>query len=70
MSIPPDSQELKGIWKSKKGTLILKYIVLNIACIELERINYYKHINDVLAAIATNKIWRENEHTKPTKTKR
>jgi hypothetical protein len=58
MSLPPNTQSLKGIWYSKKGELLLKYVVLNIACIELEKINYYKHINDVLGAIATNKIWR------------
>jgi hypothetical protein len=59
MSKPPKMSEIKGIWYSKKGELLIKYIVLNIACIELEKINYYKHINDVLGAIAENKIWRK-----------
>lgn len=58
MSLPPDCQKLKGIWKSKKGTLLLKFFVLDCCIIEFEHIEYCKHINDVLAAIATNKIWR------------
>jgi hypothetical protein len=65
MSLPPNALSLKGIWHSKKGKLLFKFWVLDYCVMEFEHIEYYKHINDVLGAIATNKIWRENEPAKP-----